>query len=222
MWKWPVLFWFAVVASVYWLGPVFVDHVVIETYSPMKARGDKLFYLRQTAVIIPILAGVVMFAIWLWRRPLAPLIYKSGLLVLALVALSPFLPRIETDFQQIYWIGQARYEIPWQYAPSKGSIRPGGGHFEVRVSIPDMTPQYESKQKTLAIGKASYFQTSYNLPGPAELCKPFFGKLHCQWLRGDVVYSATGHKDLFPDDLGSLMTSAKELLDSFQVSTSQE
>ncbi|WP_108819878.1 hypothetical protein [Pseudovibrio sp. Alg231-02] len=220
MWKWPVFFWLAVISAVFWLAPVFVDHVVIEAYFPMQARGDKLFYPRQNAVFIPILAAVLLFAIWLWRRPFAPFIYKCGLLILALAALSPFLPRVETDFQQVYWIGKARYEIPWQYAPSRGSIRPGGDLFQVRVSFPDMTPLYESRQKTITIGRALYFQFSINALGPAKLCKPLFGKLQCQWLRGEVVYSATGDKDLFPDDPSSLMTPVENLLDSFQVSAS--
>jgi hypothetical protein len=218
MFPWAILFWSAVAVSVAWCGSAFVGLGIGEFYHPMAARGDLFHPLRQGAVAAPILAAIAMFSLWLWLRPLAPRIYLIGLSVLAVTAFLPLLPNIDSGYRQVYWIDENRYEIPWQYGPYNGSPDRGGKYFLVKVSVPDLVPRYETQGETIIIGKAVDYNYGKGGAAPEEMCTMKYSRLECQWQRGNFVFMASGDADLFPSEVSSLMVSASDLLDSFEVS----
>lgn len=185
----------------------------------MAMRGDLLYPLRQSAVAAPILVAIVIFSLWMWRRPLAPQIYLVGLSILAIAAFIPFLPTIDGGYRQVYWLGEERHEIPWQYDPYNGSIGRGGKYFLARVSVPDLVPRYEFEGETVTIGKSTDFDYGKGGAAPEKICVVNALHMKCEWRRGKFVYSASGSPEHFPLDAAGLMVSVADLLDSFEVSS---
>lgn len=218
MFRISILFWCAVVASFAWGGSVLVGLKVSEFYHPMAMRGDLFVPLRYGSIVLPVLAAVGMLGFWFGPRSLSPRHYQLGLIVLAVAAFLPFLPRVDSRFHQHYWLGETRYEIPWQYSPYNGSAEPGGKSFLVKLSVPDMVPRYETRAETLIIGKAVDFNYGKGGPAREEPCRWRSSSLSCEWQRGDSVYLASGDADLFPNDMPAFMASVADLLDGFEVS----
>ena len=81
----------------------------------------------------------------------------SGLFVIGIISLSPLLPSIDSGYRQAYFLGVEKYEIPWQYAPYSGDPERGGQYFLVKVSVADLAPQYETREKTITIGMSVGF-----------------------------------------------------------------
>lgn len=217
MFRFSILFWCAVVASFAWGGSILVGLKVSEFYHPMAVRGDLFVPLRYGAIALPVLVAVGMLGFWLGPRRLSPRYYQGGLTVLAIAACFPFLPRVDSGYHQSYWLGENRHEIPWQYSPYNGSPEPGGKYFLVKVSVPDLVPRYETREKTVIIGKAVDFIHGKGGPARVEPCRRQFSSMSCEWQRGDNVYSASGNVELFPSDMPVFMVSVAELLDGFEV-----
>lgn len=199
-----------------WGGDTYVSLKVSEFYHPMAARGDLFGPLRSGAIALPVLATVGMLGLWFRRRPLSPRHYQGGLIVLTIAACLPLLPKMDSGFHQHYWLGENRYEIPWQYSPYNGSPAPGGKYFLVKVSVPDLVPGYETREKTVIIGKAVDFNHGKGGPARVEPCRRRTSSLNCQWKRGDSVYYVYGDVELFPSDMPVFMVSVAELLDGFE------
>ncbi len=217
MFRISILFWCAIAVSFVWGGSVFVNLKVSEFYHPMAVRGDLFVPLRYGSIVLLVLAAVGVLGFWLGSRPLSRRHYQGGLIVIAIAACLPFLPRMDSGFHQHYWLGETRYEIPWQYSPYNGSPEPGGKYFRVKVSMPDLVPRYETRAETLIMGKAVASNNGKGGPAGAELCRRDTSSLSCQWQRGDSVYSASGDAELFPNDMLAFMVSVADLLDGFEV-----
>lgn len=157
MFSWPIRFWIAAVVSTAWCGWVFVVVGVSEFYHPMAAQGDLFHLLRQWAVAATILTAIVMFGLWLYRHPLAPHIYAIGLLVTGIISLIPLLPSFDSGYRQTYFLGDDKYEIPWQYGPYNGNPERGGQFFLAKVSVANLVPKYETQEDTIIIGMAVDF-----------------------------------------------------------------
>ena len=212
-----LLFWLGVGASVLWGGLAVIGLAVSEHYHPMAAHGDLLEPLRKGALIGPALTAVVMFSVWLQQRPLSNRAYLIGLSVLAAAALLPALPRLDSGYRQVYWLGDSRHEIPWQYRPYNGSPYRGGKSFLLRVSMPDLIPYYERTSDEIIIGKAVDFNFGDGGTAPTEMCAMIRERFTCEWQRGDFVFRASGRNELFPSDASGFMVSVADLLDSFEV-----
>ncbi len=211
------LFWCVFIASIAVCASAFVGLSISDFYHPMEMRGDLLFPLRQWAVAVPFITGIVVYRLWLRPQPLAPRVYYVGLSLLALTILLPVLPNLDSGYRQTYWLDESKYEIPWQYGPYNGSLDRGGKFFLVKVSIPDLVPRYDTQDKTIIIGKAVGFNHGQGGPAPDEMCSTQYSRLECQWQRGAFVFMASGDLDMFPADVSELMVSVADLLDSFEV-----
>lgn len=184
----------------------------------MSARGDLLRPLRLGAIIVPIVAGVLMLCVWMRWHPLAPRFYLIGLFVVGVGGLLTLLPRIDSSYRQVYWLGSDRYEIPWQYSPFNGSTDRGGKYFLIKVSVPGLVPRYEAQGETFIIGKAVDFNHGKGGSAPAEVCKTNYSRLECQWQRDASVFIASGNANILRPNISALMPSVADLLDSFKVS----
>ena len=213
MFKFSVFFWIAFFAALAWCASVFVGVLVSESYHPMSAKGDLFYPLRQWAVAIVFLFGVGMYAYWSMRRPLAPRVYQVGIVILLLISLMPFLPRVDSGYTHPYYLGEQRHEIPWQYSPSGGQDEAGGEDFRVRVSLPDLPLTYGALSQTVTVTKALGFRDGQ----PAETCMLVRRSTRCEWQRGEYVYSVMGDIGHFPEDTTEMMISVADLLDSFEV-----
>ncbi len=189
-----------------------------ESYHPMAVRGDLFHLLRQWAVAATILTAIVVFGLWLWRRPLAPRIYVIGLFVIGIISLIPLLPSIDSGYRQAYFLGDDKYEIPWQYGPYNGDPERGGQYFLVKVSVANLAPKYETQEDTIIIGMAVDFNYGTGGGAPEEICLVDNYNFSCQWQLGNSVFMASGEAKLFPSDVSGLLASAPDLLQSFKVS----
>ncbi len=99
-----------------------------------------------------------------------------------------------------------------------GALSRGGKYFLVKVSVSDLVPRYETREKTVIIGKAVDFNHGKGGPARVEPCRRQFSSMSCEWQRGDSVYSASGNAELFPSAMLVFMLSVAELLDGFEVS----
>lgn len=220
MFRFSTLFWCAVVASLAFGGHTYVWLKVSEFYHPMTVHGDLFHLLRYGALFLPVLAAIGMLGLWFWRRPLSPRHYQGGLAILVIAACLPSLPRVDSGYHQSYWLGENRHEIRWQYSPYKGSPEPGGKYFLVEVSVPDLAPRYETREKTVIIGKAVDFNHGEGGPAREEPCRRRSSSMSCEWQRGGRVYWAYGKAGLFPSDLPVFLETVADLLDGFEVSAS--
>jgi len=217
MFRFSILFWCAVVASLALGGHTYVWLKVSEFYHPMAVYGDLFHLLRYGALFLPVLAAIGMLGLWFWRRPLSSRHYQGGLAILVIAACLTLLPRVDSGYRQSYWLGENRHEIPWQYSPYNGSSEPGGKSFLVEVSVPDLAPRYETREKTVIIGKAVGFNKGEGGPAREEPCRRRSSSMSCEWRGSDRVYSVSGKAELFPSDLPAFMVSVADLLDGFEV-----
>jgi|GEM_PF-4500833 len=213
----PTLFWFAALLSAIWNGWTFVNYSIAYSFHPMAAMGDSLRVVKEAALLAPIPIAVTLFLLWLWRRPLANRAYITGIAFIVAATLLPWLPRIEGDYRQTYWLGETRHEIPWYFAPSSGSPEPGGELFWVSVSFPELEPRYKTKDKLIAVGKAVDFENSNGGSAPREPCIEHQTYTRCEWQHGEFVYMISTHPELFPSDVSGFMAAVTELLNGFEV-----
>lgn len=213
MFKFSVLFWISFFAALVWCASVSVGVSVSQSYHPMAAKGDLFNPLRQWAVALVFLFGVGMYVFWTTRRPLASRVYQIGTVVLVLISLTPFLPRIDSGYTQTYYLDEQRYEIPWQYSPSGGQDESGGERFRARVSLPDLSLRYGSLSQTVTVTKALEFRDEPR----DEVCTVAGGSTRCEWQRGEYVYAVIGDAELISEDITEMMASVADLLDGFVV-----
>ncbi|MEO1113969.1 MAG: hypothetical protein AAFY05_16605 [Pseudomonadota bacterium] len=211
------LFWFAAFFTATWNGWMFIQFTVGAFYHPMSAKGDMLRLVKEVALLAPVPIAVVVFLIWLWRRPLAERTYLIGLVLLLVAILLPFLPRIEGNYREAYWLGDTQHEIPWYYGPYNGSNEPGGKLFWVSVSFPELEPRYRTRSRLITIGKSVDFNNGEGGDAQGEPCTKYQTYIKCEWRRGDFVYMTVNHPELFPSDVSKFKVSVVDLLDSFEV-----
>ena len=211
------LFWFAALLSAIWNGWAFINYSIKTFFEPMAALGDQLWLVKEAALLAPVPIAVMMVFYWLWRRPLTERPYQIGLALLVAVTLLPWLPRIEGNYHQTYWLGETRHDIHWTFAPQNGSPAPGGKSFEVSVSFPDLEPRYRTKDRLISIGKAVDFDHGNGSGAPDEPCAKHQTYTECEWQRGDFVYRLTTHPELYPSDISGFMVAVADLLDGFEV-----
>lgn len=84
--------------------------------------------------------------------------------------------------------------------------------------MPDLVPCYDTREKTILIGKAVDFNNGKGGPVREEPCRRDTSSLNCQWQRGDSVYTASGDAALSPRDVPVFLDRVADLLDSFEVS----
>ncbi|MFY2825242.1 hypothetical protein [Ruegeria sp. MALMAid1280] len=194
-----------------------IGYSVGSFYHPMPARGDLIFPIKASAVLVPTITAASIFLLWLMKRPLPRTMYFVGLLVLAVGCLLPLAPRLESGYKQTYWVMDQPHEIPWNYGPYNGQIERGGTYFLVKVSGPDWQPIYKSSGEEIIFGKASDFNFGEGGNAPTEICLPAEYRFRCQLKRGSFVYFASANVDLFPKDPLRFMSSAADLLDGFEI-----
>ncbi|MEM9783148.1 MAG: hypothetical protein AAF899_11795 [Pseudomonadota bacterium] len=209
------IFWLSSPISILWCGYAFIGLGIREFYHPMAASGDLLHPLRQWSMLVPLVTVAVIFVCWLLRRPLSVGVYVAGTCCIVDSALLPLLPRVDSGYKQVYWIGDQQYQIPWQYGPFNGQDEPGGSHFLVRVSPEGWAPRYVTDKKTIIVGIASDWSTWRNLSGSAEICSIEEYRFQCQWSNGRISYHASGHPDLTPINPEAFAIEVTELLDGF-------
>ena len=216
MYKYPLVFWTSVIIAVCWCGLIFVDSGISEFYHPMAARGDRLHWIRKYAVGIPILVSIAMLVIWVWKRPLAKLIYALGIVPLCLAIALTFLPRVDSEYTHEYWLGENPHRIPWAYNPSLGQSEPGGTYFVVKVRGFEFVPFYSGVGEKFDLGKAIDYNYGRGGNPPENGCDVGAYVFQCEWKSGDYVYNLSSDIDNILDDPQSLFQSVEELLDSFE------
>ncbi|MGR3623515.1 hypothetical protein [Pseudophaeobacter sp.] len=216
--KAAISFWLVSFATFSYGLNVYMWLIVGAHYHPMATKGDLFLPLRYGALILPCALAIIFLCLWSWRGPLSPRLYLSGIVILGLAALLPSLPRVDSGYRQVYWLGETRYEIPWQYSPYNGSKERGGKYFLVKVSAPELAPRYETREKTIIIGKAVDSNSYKGGPSSEDPCRGSSHSMECKWQVGDRVYSASGDAGLFPSDIPAFMASVADLLDGFEVS----
>ncbi len=183
----------------------------------MAALGDSLSFVRRNSVAIPILVALSIPILWFWWRPLNEWIYVVGVSALCIAAAIPLLPRIDSGYEQTYWLGTQRYSIPWQYAPRNGSKQPGGKFFIVEVRGPDLTPAYSGRGEKWTIKKAVVATGSNDGTLRIDNCDTSKRNSRCEWKRGLYVYSTSTAALHFDDNPEEMMQSVEKLLAGFQV-----
>ncbi|MDU9007221.1 hypothetical protein [Sedimentitalea todarodis] len=211
-----ILFWMTAAATVWWCGMAFINGVVIGHYHRMAVLGDRLHVVRTGSISIPILVSLTMLALWMWRRPLSPRIYVLGIITLGFAAALPFLPRLESGYEQTYWLGEQRHSIPWVYAPFNGQSQPGGTYFHVRVRDMELTPYYLGFGANITIGKSSGSDYGKGGVAPKNDCESNHYNLKCTWKNGDYAYALSVEADKSPEDPQAFFRPIEKLLDSFE------
>ncbi|MBO6508497.1 MAG: hypothetical protein JJ979_08470 [Roseibium sp.] len=150
----PMLFWLAAIVVIVWSGWTYINFAVVEFYHPFSSRGDLLWSFKKTALLLPALLAAGVFLLWLRQRPLKSRVYQYGIAFLAVATALPWFPKIDSEFRQEYWLAETRHDIPWQFAPFGGNPDPGGKSFLIRVSLPDLEPEYGTSDPTVIVGKS--------------------------------------------------------------------
>lgn len=211
------LFWLSALLSAIWNAWTFINYSIRKTFHPMAAKGDMLWQVKEVALLAPIPIAIIMFLFWLWRRPLTDRPYVTGLVLLVAATLLPWLPRIEGNYREVYWLAETQHEIPWYYAPYNGSSEPGGKLFWVSVSFPGLEPRYKTRDPLITVGKAVDFNNGKGGDAPQEPCTTYETYIKCEWRRGNFVYMVSTIPEHFPSDISAFMVEAANLLDGFEV-----
>ncbi|MCP3972250.1 MAG: hypothetical protein GY717_18385 [Rhodobacteraceae bacterium] len=200
-----------------WTGSWFIEAGVGEFYHPMAARGDMFHSIRQWSVALPLLTALAIAFAWLLRRPLPPRAFVVGTCVIVAGALLPLLPRVDSGYEQDYWIGDQRYSIPWAYGPYNGQASPGGRFFLVMVSPNGLAPRYETDNETIIIGMASDNTAWKHVEVSTGLCLTDQYRFECSWQADGVFYRARGDPEHKPDEPMTFAVEVTDLLDGFAV-----
>lgn len=218
----PLLFWTGILGCIWWCSAAFINGNVGAHYHPMTALGDRFSAFRAGAIFIPIVVALAMTILWFWRRPLAPTVYLLGTVPLAAAVATTFLPRIDSGYEQVYWIGNQRHSIPWMFGPYNGDPQRGGDYFLVRAWGEELVPYYESSGQRprdhFILGKSNAFDNGQGGSLPDDNCLADEYIFRCEWQRGDYVYSMSISASSVPTNPKSLFQPIEELLNGFEVS----
>ena len=193
---------------------------VMGFYHPMAALGDARHFMREASVLIPAAVSIFVCALWLWRRPLPKAVYLTGLVPLVLAAALPLLPKVESGYEQSYWLGDLEYRIPWAYGPYNGRSQPGGSYFLIRVIGPNLKPIYRGSGDHLIVGKATDFDYGRGGAAPETVCASDGTRFRCEWRTGEDVYFFSTYTDNTPADPEALLQPIEDLMDGFAVDAS--
>lgn len=193
-------------------------HMISAAYYPMPARGDLFYPLKITTVPMLIVTAIVMLIAWFRARPLKRNAYLFGLAAVSIIALLPFLPRVDNGYKQVKYIGTEKFEIPWQYSPYGGTELPGGEYFNIRVSGSDLAPKYNTMVGTMIVGISTekHFDHAENVPEDGCVEYSSNEKLKCRFTYLNYYFTASGDRDLFPEDKTVLFRGISELFESFR------
>ena len=214
-----LFFWSAVAVSLWWCGEAYVHGAIGNTYHLMSTLGDSMYTLRTGAIVIPIAVALMMLALWLWRRPLAPPTYVLGLIPLGIAVALTYLPRVESGYEQTYWLENQRHSIPWVYGPYNGNPERGGDYFLIRVWGAELTPYYQATQHAknhLILQKTVDFNHGKGGPPPENNCVADESHFRCEWRRGDYVYAMSIKAGSAPTEPSLFFQPVEELLNSFE------
>ena len=208
-----ILFWIATAASILWSGAALLVHSVINgTYHPLAVKGDLLI---PVAAAVPVLTAIAITCLWARRQRLGPTPYAAALAALAVGAVLPFTGlRIDSGYRETFYLGDTRYEVPWQYDPATGTRAPGGTHFSIRATLPDLIPRYDTDASWITLTVATDYNFGKGGDAPEETSRLDRFHFECEWKRGDRVYRAFGDHDLRPDRIEPLFDPIADLLDS--------
>ncbi|GLQ18105.1 hypothetical protein [Maritalea porphyrae] len=214
-----IVFWIVVLAAIAWCGMHSIEMMIYASYHPMYARGDLLYPLRVSSIPLLILTSIVVASLWLWRRPLQHLIYALGMFVAASISLTIVLPRVESGYKQIYYVGEERFEIPWQFSPYSGSPDLGGKDFRIIATIPELIPEYDTREKTVTIGISikEFPERAETNSGSTCSLADSYGRISCRWPYGKYFLDVSGDQRLFAEDKSGLYPAISALFDSFRV-----
>ncbi len=172
-------------------------------------------------MFIPIVVALSMAILWFWRRPLAPIFYLLGLGPLAAAVAITFLPRVESGYEQVYWLENQRHSIPWMFGPFNGDPQRGGEYFLVRAWGKKLAPYYERggqrPKDHFILGKFTAFNHGKGGPPPENNCVAGGHNFRCEWQKGDYVYAMSINAKSAPANPQSLFQPIEELLNDFEV-----
>ena len=215
--KLAILFWVICIAVIGWGGFALVAYGVSSSYHPMAAKGDLLLPLRMLTVVFAVLVGIIMLVLWTRRRPLSRQTYVTGLVLLAVIAVLPVLPRIDSGYEHTVYVGGQRHDIPWQYDPSGYQDSARGTSIRIRAALPDLEQSYRSLSATVSIGKSTDFNFGRGGDAPTEVCEVGPHTTVCQWRQGEFVYRLSGDNDNLQEVTNELRTKVVTLMDGFIV-----
>ncbi|MEM9393817.1 MAG: hypothetical protein AAGA38_08170 [Pseudomonadota bacterium] len=190
-------------------------------YHPMVALGDRFSAYRTGAISIPIVVALTMLMFQFRRRPIAPVYNFFGSILLVAAVAVTFLPRVESGYEQVYWIENHRHSIPWTFGPYNGDPQRGGRYFLVRAWGEALAPYYEHSGQQpkdhFILGKSSAFNYGKGGPPPEDNCVVGKYNFRCEWQNGNYVYAMSIKAQSAPTNPQSLFRSVEELLNSFAV-----
>jgi hypothetical protein len=210
------LFWIVTAAALYWCGLVHIDSGITAHYFPAAALGDRFHTVRSASVGVPLVVSLAMIGFWIWRRPLSKRLYLIGVFAIGLGVVLSILPKTDNGYEQVYWLDEQKYSIPWAYYPRNGVSRPGGSFFLLRVSGMELAPDHGDVGKFLTVGKAVGSHGNRGWMTPMNACTQGVLNLQCEWENESFVYYLSVENDDAPEDPTVLYQPIEKLLDSFK------
>lgn len=213
-----ILFWAMVAVTFILCVLAYINGGISEFYHPMAAHGDRFFVFRKYAISVPILASIIVFLLWGFRRPLLNKIYIFGLIPLFVAGAMTIFPNIDSEYKQSYWLGDQEHSIPWQYSPFNGQSHHGGTYFLLKVRGLDLTPKYGGLDNEFIIGKSIDAQHDrFKLDKDCAIERQ---NTFCEWKSGRYYYSIYARTSNFSEDFRPYFQPVVQLLDSFDVNKS--
>ena len=182
----------------------------------MLVKSDLLHPLRKWSLVVPIAVALAIAILWIFKRPLKPRLYLVAIALLAVGIVLSNLPKIDSGYEQTYWIGDQKHSIPWRYGPYNGDEAPGGTHFRVRVSPHKLMPRYDVDGQTIIVGKWAEEPTAYDKLANSEICASDGLEFQCLWRQGAFFYTALGRSEFMPDDPLVFSNRITEMMDGFE------
>lgn len=217
----PLFFWVAAIGCIWWCGISLINGSVSAFYHPMAVLGDRFSAYRANAIAIPVVVSFMMAALWFWLRPLAPILYLLGLVPLGFAFTLTLLPKVESGYEQTYWLGDQKHSIPWVFGPYNGRQQRGGDYFLVRAWGKELTPYYDlpdhRPKDHFILAKSTEFNNGKGGLPPENNCVADGHRFSCEWREGDYVYAMSISANNAPTNPQSLFQSVEELMNSFEV-----
>lgn len=154
--------------------------------------------------------------------------------LVAVVALPLLTQYISTGYRVHYFIGDQEYSIPWKYDPGNGKSEPGGTHFVIHVSYPDLIGYYADgdmyRQSGFVVSRAvreartpdEKYSVNLDACG-GEACTLDLAKNTGFFVEGEFLYSISNQGTFSPlrledpQKLAGLKAALVNLFNSFKV-----